>query len=358
VIVEGAIVDADGPRTGYVRFRGNRVTEVGAIGTDSTRGRQKRIRGIVLPAPVNGHTHLGDAVSDREPPNAPMAEIVAPPNGLKFRLLRDTPPPAKVRAMRGALQRMERESIAVTLDFREEGLEGIRQLRAASRGLTTRPFILGRPLQRPIDVGELGRVVRAADGIGLSSTRDEAPADRRAVARAAHAAAKPFAVHASEQVRESPEEYLALHPDLLIHLTRATRSDLERVARSGATVAVCPRSNGLFGLRPPLSDLDRLGIPTLLGTDNLMFNAPSMLRELEFAYVSSRMQRRPISASFLVRAAFVNGWHWLRKPDSARVEPGVRPAPVAFRLPPEDPEYQIVTRAAEHLMIHPETRSD
>src|SRR4029077_4852398 len=57
MIIEGAILDADGARSGYVRFREGEVVEVGQIGTDSTRGRVRRRRGIVFPRLVNGHTH-------------------------------------------------------------------------------------------------------------------------------------------------------------------------------------------------------------------------------------------------------------------------------------------------------------
>src|SRR5208283_1832395 len=100
---------------------------------------------------------------------------------------------------------------------------------------------------------------------------------------------KKFALHASEEIREEPSEYLRPKPDLLVHLTAATPEDLEDVHTAGVTVAVCPRSNALFGRRPDLATLQRLGIPTMLGTDNAMFHAASLFRELEFAYVSARL---------------------------------------------------------------------
>ncbi|HEY6238763.1 MAG TPA: amidohydrolase, partial [Thermoplasmata archaeon] len=108
VIVEGSLLDADGARTGYARLRAGRLVETGQVGTDSTRGRVPRVKGIVVPSPVNGHTHLGDAVATREPPHASLDEIVRPPDGYKFRLLKETTAPAKRRAMRAALEQMER----------------------------------------------------------------------------------------------------------------------------------------------------------------------------------------------------------------------------------------------------------
>jgi len=91
----------------------------------------------------------------------------------------------------------------------------------------------------------------------------------------------------------------------------------------------------------------------LLGTDNAMFHAPSIWRELEFAYVATRLRHRPVSAGFLARAAFVEPYRWLGEPEAARVAPGTPVRPLVLRLPPDDPAYQLVTRATEHLIVRP-----
>jgi cytosine/adenosine deaminase-related metal-dependent hydrolase len=353
VIVEGAILDAEGPRAAYVRFRDGRISEVGAIGTDSTRGRIRRIRGIVIPQPVNGHTHLGDAVGTREPPNRPLAEIVRPPHGMKFRLLADTPRAQKIAAMHDALRRMATDGVAATVDFREEGLPGVRDLRLAAQGTGVRVIALGRPLTRPVEPEELARLLRVADGVGLSAAKEESRGTRERVARACHTSHRYFALHASEEERESPDDYLVPRPDLLVHLTQATAADVEQVVREGVAVAVCPRSNALFGRRPDLAGFERQGVRLLLGTDNAMFHSPSLWRELEFAYVSARLAQRPVSPAYLARAALVEPWTWLGQPEAAVLAPGTSARPLILRLPPDDPAYQVVTRATEPLMLRP-----
>ena len=51
----------------------------------------------------------------------------------------------------------------------------------------------------------------------------------------------------------------------------------------------CPRSNGTLGVGiPPLRDILKHKINVLLGTDNIMFNSPNMLREMEFALKVTR----------------------------------------------------------------------
>ena len=357
MIVEGALVDADGTRKGYARFRDGRIVETGATGTASAHGGARTVHGIVVPAPVNGHTHLGDAVSTVEPPHVPVAELVRPPDGLKFRLLSSARRRPHTSAMRHALDRMTREGVAVTIDFREQGIEGVRRLRAAERGGGTRAFILGRPLRRPLDATEMEGLLAIADGVGLSSALEEAVEVRTAIAERCHRDGKRFALHASEATREPPETYLSPRPDLLVHLACATTEDLEMVAAQGVTVAACVRGNALFGRRPDLASFHRLGIRTLLGTDNAMFHAPSIWRELEYAYLSARAAGAPVPPSFLVRAAMVEPWRWLGRPDSARLVPEAPDPPIAFRLPPDDPEYQLATRATEHLMVRTRSRA-
>lgn len=356
LIVEGSIFDVDGARAAYVRFEGERIAEIGQIGTDSTRGRVRRIRGIVAPPPVNSHTHLGDAVSSREPPAISFREMVGPPNGFKFRLLAAAGPKEKREAVRLALGRMVEEGIRAVVDFREEGVAGVRMLRRAAQGLGIRVVALGRPLARPIERAELSELLAIADGVGLASAREESNETRRSVARACHVAKKRYALHASEERRERVNAYLDPRPDLLVHMTHATRADFETVRDAGTSVAVCPRSNALFGRRPALATMEKLGLSVLLGTDNAMLHAPSIWRELEFAYVSSRLFGERVSSGFLARAALIEPWNWLGSPRAARIDPESTVPPLVLRLPADDPAYQIVTRVTEQVIVRPGRR--
>ena len=353
MIVEGALFDIDGARPGYARIEAGRVVETGQIGTDSSHGHERRVRGIVTPSPLNGHTHLGDAVSTREPPAVSFSDLVAPPDGYKFRLLAGVHRREKIRAMRAALGRMRREGIAGTIDFREEGLAGARSLRQAAARSGLEVVILGRPVaqERPRD--EIDAILEVADGIGLSSAREEAAGVRRRVADACAAHGKRYALHASEEIREDPADYLEPKPDLVVHLTRAEPADIEQIAAAKVAIAACPRSNALFGRRPLLREMERAGAQMLLGTDNAMLLSPSVWSELEFAYVASRSAGAPVSATYLARAALVEPWRWLGREEAARIAPGTPARPLVHRLPPDDPAYQLVTRATEHLMVFP-----
>lgn len=95
--------------------------------------------------------------------------------------------------------------------------------------------------------------------------------------------------------RVPPIEYLhqagVLAPDVqLVHATRAEPRELEMMARSGVSVAHCPRSNArlLTGIAPVYS-MRRLGIPVVLGTDSAVSaGSLDLWEEVRFAALAQR----------------------------------------------------------------------
>ncbi len=75
--------------------------------------------------------------------------------------------------------------------------------------------------------------------------------------------------------RRTPAAYLeergGLKPSvLLVHGVHLSADDIERVAQSGCSLVLCPRSNARLQVgHAPLSDLFRHGVPLALGTDSL-----------------------------------------------------------------------------------------
>jgi cytosine/adenosine deaminase-related metal-dependent hydrolase len=90
--------------------------------------------------------------------------------------------------------------------------------------------------------------------------------------------------------RRTPVAYLAergglLAANLLIHGVQVTAMDVERLARSGATVVLCPRSNARLGVgRAPVERYLEQGVPLALGTDSLAScDSLSLWDEIAFA---------------------------------------------------------------------------
>ncbi|MFB6105700.1 MAG: amidohydrolase family protein [Halobacteriaceae archaeon] len=225
---------------------------------------------VVMPAFVNAHTHIGDAIATEAGGGLSLEELVAPPDGLKHRLLREADRGETVEAMARAMRFMETTGTGAFLEFREGGVDGVAMLREAAADRRVRPFVYGREEAAVLDV---------ADGFGASGAADGEFGEERTAARDR---GKPFAIHAGEVDAGDINPALDLDPDLLVHMVHAEPIHLDRVADAGIPVAVCPRSNLVtdVGLPDVRALLDRTTVA--LGTDNVMLNSPSMFREMEF----------------------------------------------------------------------------
>ncbi len=245
---------------------------------------------IILPAFVNAHTHLGDSMAKEAGAGLSLEELVAPPDGLKHRLLEAATREELIGAMERSLQFMYTGGTAAALDFREGGVAGVELLRKAAS-------------DSPLDVLAFAResiaAMEAGDGFGASGANDGIFDREREATRAA---GKPFGIHAGELNPSDINPALDLEPEFLVHMVHPEALHFERIADSQIPVVVCPRSNLVTGVgTPPIADLHER-TTVALGTDNVMLNSPSMFREMEFAAKLSGLPAKTI-----LRMATVNG---------------------------------------------------
>ncbi|HJJ46659.1 MAG TPA: amidohydrolase family protein [Methanocorpusculum sp.] len=229
----------------------------------------------ILPAFFNAHTHIGDTVALDTPVSRPLAELVAPPNGLKHRILRETTSEDLMSGMKATMSFMKRTGTLGFADFREGGPDGVHAL---SSGLdpALHACIFGR------DGGEL---LFAAQGFGLTSahgTKEEEDA-----VTAARKAEKLVAVHAGEVKHDDIEAAFSLEPDVIIHATYFDDTDIRRAADEDIMITICPRSNWILrgtssSALPPVRKMLNAGVRVSLGTDNAMFVSSDMFAECAF----------------------------------------------------------------------------
>ncbi|MFB6084467.1 MAG: amidohydrolase family protein [Halorientalis sp.] len=269
--VEGRVIVADG-----------RIVDVEEVPVESDD--------IVLPAFVNAHTHIGDSIAKEAGEGLSLDELVAPPDGLKHRLLRDASHEETVAAMERSLSFMQSGGTAACIEFREGGVEGVRAMAEAATGLDVEAVTLGR---------EEIEAMEAADGFGASGARDGEFGRERTATREA---GKLFGIHAGERDPDDVNGALDLDPDFLVHMVHTEPIHLERVADKAVPIVVCPRSNLVTGVGTP--DIAELADHTTvaLGTDNVMLNSPSMFREMEFAAKLSE-----VSARYVLKMATHHG---------------------------------------------------
>jgi cytosine/adenosine deaminase-related metal-dependent hydrolase len=271
---------------GYICVRDGIITEIGEESSKTDN--------IIAPCFVNSHTHIGDSVY-KDPQlgiydgfrlKRDLDSLVRPPDGLKHKILQDTPYRVLVESMKATVLDMLATGTCAFADFREGGVVGVLALKEALEDIDIDAVILGRPnrTEPPIKdvLEEVDRVLREADGLGMSGTNDLDMEIVQSINEHVKKQKRLFAIHAGEKNSSDIASALSLHPDILIHLTNAERDDLAIVADSGIPVAVCPRSNYTTGVgMAPVADMLEAGITVGVGTDNVMLNSANMFAEME-----------------------------------------------------------------------------
>lgn len=333
-----------------IDFDGERILAV----TDGIEN-DTEFRGIILPKMVNCHTHLGDAAIPKPEKGGTIEEIVAPPDGYKHRELRKLAPHRLEAGIATALRDMAARGISQALDFREGGVSGVASMRRAAEsagaenGSAAKPIILGRPAHPGYDENEINELLSIADGIGLSSILDYDEAVIEDIVGAARGAGKPLALHVSERVREDIEAVLGLGPAFIVHMIKASESDLLACADSGVPVVVCPRANDFFGHRPPFEKMVAAGVDVRLGTDNAMLAVPDMLEEMRF--VRTMVSPSVMSSKDIVRAVFNGGGKVLNSVLDCGGEAGGMSGFFVLDKPLSDPFSQVVNASVSDMRL-------
>jgi len=220
---------------------------------------------LILPSLFNAHTHVADGVL-KDPPYSTLDELVKPPDGLKHRMLKETPREQKVEHMRLAAIQMLASGCTGFADFREEGIDGIAQLDQSLRGLAIKAVKLGRP-----DGDDVDELLELCDGLGVSGCSDYRWGELSEWAAACKSARAMLCIHAGEKNDRDIKPALELEPDVLVHMVHAGTSELKRCAHERISTVVCPRSNMLTGVGlPNIRRMLELGVNVACGTDNVM----------------------------------------------------------------------------------------
>ena len=273
---------------------------------------------VVIPGLYNGHTHIGDCALPDGATGLTLEEAFFRPAGYKYRELAKLAPADHLPHLVAHQRYMARTGTIAHFDFREQGAAGARLLREASAITGVQSIILNQFDSPPFSAAdleantaalpaaardELAAMLAVADGFSESTMNDLTDPAWRELRSLTTSPRKLRAIHCLESVAyrdrslaltgrgdllRAIEDYDA---DLIVHLTVATDDEVALLARTRKTAALNPRANATLGLPlPPVAALLRANVNLLLGTDNVMLNAPSLLAELDFAYKLARSQ--------------------------------------------------------------------
>ena len=225
------------PIDGYICLKDGIISEIGEEPSNTGT--------IIAPCFVNSHTHIGDSVC-KDPSLGrcvgpavirDLDSLVRPPNGLKHQILRRTSYQALVESMRATILDMITTGTCAFADFREGGVVGVLALKEAIGDLDIGSLAFGRPDKPDAKItdvlSEVDRVLRNADGIGISGVNDMDIGMVRKIVKYTREQKRSFAIHAGEKDRTDIEEALSLKPDMLIHVTHANKSDISMMADVG-----------------------------------------------------------------------------------------------------------------------------
>jgi aminodeoxyfutalosine deaminase len=359
------------------------VSDDGAI--DSVGGTlhglvPERVRGVLFPGLVNAHTHLELSSMRGKVPGG--HGFIAWIDRL-ITLRTETMPEEEEEALREAVSDLVRAATVAVGDvsnglgtvsvLAERGIggaifhevfgidreivlrrvEGLRE-EAERRAWPSRDlaYAIAPHTLYTLDPDAARALIDVAVSAGRTSLHlAEHPAERRAIEHG-DGPVPEWLEHRTRQTRTWPrrplfdvaEDVGALRPGvLLVHLTDARPDELARVAKSGASAVLCPRSN-LFieGRLPPLLAILEAGLRPALGTDSLASNANvDVLAEARA--LADRFPQVP--AWELVRMATANGADALGRTDLGRIARGARPGLFAI-------EGEIEGDPARYLLTH------
>ncbi len=287
---------------------------------------------LLIPAFIDAHTHIGDTAAKEAGVGMPTIKAVSPPNGMKYRIIRAMSEDEHIESIRHGAAEYLNNGIAAFGDFREEGLFGIEKVEQALEGLPLQAVLFGEPAWDSIsgDGGhedgyerDVEKIIEKADGIGIGDVADFSEERLAFLAELLRGKGKVLAVHAGEtraaqmRCRElwdkgEIERVLPLNTKvLLVHVTNPSPEEIELIGKKRAPVVLCPRTNAILsdGI-PPIGDFIKRNIPFAIGTDNMMFTAPDIFREMDFLSRIGRAEAESpdlIVSKEVLKAATIHG---------------------------------------------------
>jgi cytosine/adenosine deaminase-related metal-dependent hydrolase len=283
---------------------------------------------LMIPGLVNSHTHIGDSIGKDIGIDYDVESKIHPVNGFKQRILKKSQISHLASFIRNSCISMLRKGITTYVDFREGGLEGINLLRNAVSGIPIRSVILGRidyyqdsksiknniplPKQKRSDLDIL---LKNCDGLGISGPNEFSDAvleylSKQKKIRAIHSAEtrESETISSSMTGETQTRRAMLVKPNFLVHMTYASKEDLQLVSKNKTSIVVCPRANGALaeGI-PDVNLMMNTGCNITIGTDNVMVNSPDMFKELDYLWkVSMGLHTKRISPKSILKMATSN----------------------------------------------------
>ena len=290
---------------------------------------------LVIPGFINSHTHIADSIGKDITLNSTVNQKIHPMFGIKSKILKNTSNEYLSTFMKNTCHSMIQKGITTFVDFREGGLDGAILLKKVVDDLPIRTILLGRldfhqstseikknsPFPKE-KIRELPSLLKICDGIGISGANEHSTSvlhsySKTKKLRAIHSSETIESVQKSKRITGKSETLraLSLKPDFLIHMTHASKKDLDVTSKKTRGIIICPRANSSLseGI-PDIEKMQNAGCLLGLGTDNVMINSPDMFREMDYLWkVTMGIKKKRIDPKEILKMATVNAGKILKK---------------------------------------------
>jgi len=290
---------------------------------------------LLIPGLINSHTHIGDSIAkdialDKDPDSK-----INPIFGIKQKILKETEPKKLIYYMRKTVKSMLKKGTTTFVDFREGGLDGVLLMQKALSNTPIRSIILGRieyyqskeQIKRNMPIpqsyqNQIDALLKNCDGIGISGSNENSDSSLKQFSktkkiRAIHCAETKQSYLKSKQIKgkTEPKRSMLLKPDFLVHMTYASKSDLDIVSKKTRGIVVCPRANASLaeGI-PNIVQMMEMNCNIAIGTDNVMINSPDLFREMDFLWKTTMgIHQKRIEPKNILKMATINAGKLLGK---------------------------------------------
>lgn len=268
---------------------------------------------LLIPGLINSHIHICDSFAKEQGFNKNLIDVVAPPDGIKHKLLENTSEAIKIQGIKEAVKDMLANGITLFVDFRENGIIGVNILKNALENSPINYIILGR--FKNLEEAEI--ILENTNGIGFASyVQLSSDLKDTIIGLKKKYRSKTIACHDAELSRNEllfKDIIKDRIIDVIIHGTHYTIEDLRKIKENQISLVLCPRCNGYFGSGfPPIKDICDLEIPISLGTDNVMANNIDLFEEIRYLYrifrvLAANKSNRNLTSKELLKMVTING---------------------------------------------------
>ena len=270
---------------------------------------------LLIPGFVNAHTHVGDAFLKDQTYGFSLEESVGI-KGVKNTKFASSTLDEKKASIKNSLEMLIKNGYTTFIDFREEGLEGIKLLKDQLVNYPIRGIILGRSSS----VESMVSIVEEGDGFGfvdVFSINQEKLIESRKIKEIEPE--KLFAIHVSESMEHVSRVVSAYGNreielicnesvfDYVVHANYTNEEELSLLQENNINVVCCPISNLFYGLKfPPIETILSEQILLGLGTDNVMSSNPDPFRLMAMTLYNARSNNQTLQPKEILKAITVN----------------------------------------------------